>query len=46
MVVFGHLHTTNILVAHIGDTFHRVGVPVDPLPGFRPAKAMVLENVI
>ncbi|KAG6855958.1 Translation factor guf1 mitochondrial [Tephrocybe sp. NHM501043] len=27
--------------AHIGDTMHRVGVPVEPLPGFQPAKAMV-----
>ena len=27
--------------AHVGDTFHRVGHPVDPMPGFKPAKAMV-----
>ncbi|EIM89825.1 GTP-binding protein lepa [Stereum hirsutum FP-91666 SS1] len=26
--------------AHIGDTLHRVGEPVDPMPGFKPAKAM------
>lgn len=29
------------LLAHIGDTFYRVGAPVDPMPGFKPAKAMV-----
>ncbi|KAG6909632.1 Translation factor guf1 mitochondrial [Tephrocybe rancida] len=27
--------------AHIGDTMHRVGDPVEPLPGFQPAKAML-----
>lgn len=27
--------------AHIGDTLHRVGEPVEPMPGFKPAKAMV-----
>lgn len=27
--------------AHIGDTLHRVGVPVPPMPGFKPSKAMV-----
>ncbi|CAE6523278.1 unnamed protein product [Rhizoctonia solani] len=27
--------------AHIGDTLHHAGEQVDPLPGFRPAKAMV-----
>ncbi|TBU65331.1 GTP-binding protein lepa [Dichomitus squalens] len=26
--------------AHIGDTFHRVGQLVEPMPGFKPAKAM------
>ena len=31
--------------AHIGDTLHRVGAPVDPMPGFRPAKAMVFAGV-
>lgn len=27
--------------AHIGDTLHRVGAPVDAMPGFKPSKAMV-----
>ncbi|KAJ6630566.1 GTP-binding protein lepa [Mycena sp. CBHHK59/15] len=27
--------------AHIGDTLFRVGTPVDPMPGFKPAKAML-----
>lgn len=31
--------------AHIGDTLHRVGVPVDPMPGFKPAKAMVYAGI-
>ncbi|KAF9246426.1 P-loop containing nucleoside triphosphate hydrolase protein [Melanogaster broomeanus] len=31
--------------AHIGDTLHRVGVLVDPMPGFQPAKAMVYAGV-
>ncbi|KAI0658799.1 GTP-binding protein lepa [Cubamyces menziesii] len=31
--------------AHIGDTFHRVGHPVEPMPGFKPAKAMVYAGV-
>ncbi|KAK7693822.1 Translation factor guf1 mitochondrial [Cerrena zonata] len=31
--------------AHIGDTIHRVGSPVDPMPGFKPAKAMVYAGV-
>ncbi|KAF7778547.1 hypothetical protein Agabi119p4_2892 [Agaricus bisporus var. burnettii] len=31
--------------AHIGDTLHRVGAPVDPMPGFKPAKAMVFAGV-
>lgn len=30
-----------IFVAHIGDTLHRVGEPVPPMPGFKPSKAMV-----
>ncbi|KAG5654114.1 Translation factor guf1 mitochondrial [Sphagnurus paluster] len=32
-------------VAHIGDTIHRVGESVEPLPGFKPAKAMVFAGV-
>ncbi|KAF8077727.1 translation factor GUF1, mitochondrial [Lyophyllum atratum] len=31
--------------AHIGDTIYRVGEPVEPLPGFQPAKAMVFAGV-
>ncbi|KAG6889824.1 Translation factor guf1 mitochondrial [Termitomyces sp. Mi166 len=31
--------------AHIGDTLHRVGEPVEPLPGFQPAKAMVFAGI-
>ncbi|KAF9447669.1 translation factor GUF1, mitochondrial [Macrolepiota fuliginosa MF-IS2] len=31
--------------AHIGDTLHRVGAPVDPMPGFKPTKAMVYAGV-
>ncbi|KAF8211977.1 P-loop containing nucleoside triphosphate hydrolase protein [Mycena galopus ATCC 62051] len=31
--------------AHIGDTLYRVGAPVDPMPGFKPAKAMVYAGI-
>ncbi|EJF66270.1 GTP-binding protein lepa [Dichomitus squalens LYAD-421 SS1] len=31
--------------AHIGDTFHCVGQPVEPMPGFKPAKAMVYAGI-
>ncbi|KAG8695680.1 Translation factor guf1 mitochondrial, partial [Ceratobasidium sp. 395] len=31
--------------AHIGDTLHHAGDIVEPLPGFRPAKAMVFAGV-
>ncbi|KAI0748626.1 GTP-binding protein lepa [Daedaleopsis nitida] len=31
--------------AHIGDTFHRVGHPVEHMPGFKPAKAMVYAGI-
>ncbi|KAI0685669.1 GTP-binding protein lepa [Cytidiella melzeri] len=31
--------------AHIGDTLHRIGVPVEPMPGFKPAKAMVYAGI-
>lgn len=27
-------------LAHIGDTLHRPGAAVEPMPGFKPAKAM------
>lgn len=30
-----------LLPAHIGDTIHRVGEPVEPMVGFQPTKAMV-----
>jgi GTP-binding protein LepA len=30
--------------AHVGDTFHHTGSKVTPLPGFRPAKAMVFAG--
>lgn len=32
-------------LAHIGDTFHRVGQQVEPMPGFKPAKAMVGDSI-
>ncbi|KAJ7905774.1 P-loop containing nucleoside triphosphate hydrolase protein [Mycena olivaceomarginata] len=31
--------------AHIGDTLYRVGAVVDPMPGFKPAKAMVYAGI-
>ncbi|KAF8627728.1 hypothetical protein AX15_004272 [Amanita polypyramis BW_CC] len=31
--------------AHIGDTLHRVGQPVEPMPGFQPTKAMVYAGI-
>ncbi|KAJ7074297.1 P-loop containing nucleoside triphosphate hydrolase protein [Mycena amicta] len=31
--------------AHIGDTLHRAGATVDPMPGFKPAKAMVYAGI-
>ncbi|PFH54152.1 hypothetical protein AMATHDRAFT_135267 [Amanita thiersii Skay4041] len=31
--------------AHIGDTLHRVGQPVEPMPGFQPMKAMVYAGI-
>ncbi|KAJ7156969.1 GTP-binding protein lepa [Mycena crocata] len=31
--------------AHIGDTLHRVGAAVEPMPGFKPAKAMVYAGI-
>lgn len=33
-------------IAHIGDTIHRLGEPVEALAGFQPAKAMVCIFVI
>lgn len=32
-------------LAHIGDTLHRHGTPVEPMPGFKPSKAMVYAGV-
>ncbi|KAG9013242.1 Translation factor guf1 mitochondrial [Tulasnella sp. 427] len=31
--------------AHIGDTFYRMGEPVEPMPGFKQSKAMVYAGV-
>ncbi|CAJ0912805.1 16573_t:CDS:10 [Entrophospora sp. SA101] len=31
--------------AHIGDTFYHDKIPVDPLPGFEPAKPMVFAGI-
>ncbi|KIM79683.1 hypothetical protein PILCRDRAFT_823221 [Piloderma croceum F 1598] len=31
--------------AHIGDTLHRVGEPVEPMEGFQPTKAMVYAGI-
>ncbi|KLO10549.1 Guf1 protein [Schizopora paradoxa] len=31
--------------AHVGDTLHKVGEPVEALPGFTPAKPMVFAGV-
>jgi len=31
--------------AHIGDTLYRLGAPVEPMPGFKPAKAMVYAGI-
>ncbi|KAJ7444868.1 P-loop containing nucleoside triphosphate hydrolase protein [Mycena latifolia] len=31
--------------AHIGDTLYRVGAAVDPMPGFKPAQAMVYAGI-
>ncbi|KAJ6597128.1 P-loop containing nucleoside triphosphate hydrolase protein [Mycena vulgaris] len=31
--------------AHIGDTLYRVGAPVEPMPGFKPAQAMVYAGI-
>lgn len=31
--------------AHVGDTLHRIGYPVEPMPGFQPAKAMVFAGI-
>ncbi|KAI8056941.1 translation factor GUF1, mitochondrial [Syncephalis plumigaleata] len=35
----------NAKEARIGDTFYRLKHPVDPLPGFEPAKSMVFAGV-
>ncbi|KAJ7087798.1 P-loop containing nucleoside triphosphate hydrolase protein [Mycena epipterygia] len=31
--------------AHIGDTLYRAGAAVEPMPGFKPAKAMVYAGI-
>ncbi|KAL1917543.1 uncharacterized protein VTP21DRAFT_3936 [Calcarisporiella thermophila] len=31
--------------AHIGDTFYHIKQPVEPLPGFEPAKSMVFAGI-
>ncbi|KAJ2362268.1 Translation factor guf1 mitochondrial [Coemansia sp. RSA 2610] len=35
----------SIAEAHVGDTFYKEKQPVDPLPGFVPAKSMVFAGV-
>lgn len=37
--------TEGLFIAHVGDTLHRVGEKVEPMPGFKPAKAMVYAGV-
>lgn len=34
------------MAAHVGDTLHRVGYPVESMPGFQPAKAMVCSTAL
>ena len=34
------------MAAHVGDTLYRVGYPVESMPGFQPAKAMVRSTVL
>jgi translation elongation factor EF-4 len=41
-----HIYRSHSITAHIGDTLHRIGEPVDPIPGFKPAKAMVGVGII
>ncbi|CCO27728.1 Translation factor GUF1, mitochondrial [Rhizoctonia solani AG-1 IB] len=41
----GYINQANHKPAHIGDTLHHAGEQVNPLPGFRPAKAMVFAGV-
>ena len=40
------IYRSHFITAHIGDTLHRIGEPVDPIPGFKPAKAMVGVGII
>jgi translation elongation factor EF-4 len=35
----------NVKAARVGDTWHAAKRPVEPLPGFRPAKSMVFAGV-
>src|SRR5260221_12880622 len=41
--LFFFSNSTFLILAHIGDTIHRVGESVEPLAGFQPAKPMVRE---
>jgi hypothetical protein len=36
-----YVNCPGFMIAYIGDTFYRAGAPVEPMPGFKPAKAMV-----
>ena len=40
-LLFFSKRLTFLILAHIGDTIHRVGESVKPLAGFQPAKPMV-----
>ena len=44
-VGFLHLGMKTTRDAHIGDTFYSVGKPVEPLPGFQPAKSVVFAGL-
>lgn len=35
------MRCSQLFVAHIGDTIHRVGEIIEPMTGFQPTKAMV-----
>jgi translation factor GUF1, mitochondrial len=44
IILHGKVDCHRVSLAHIGDTLHRVGAPVEPMPGFKPAKAMVCST--